>query len=376
MSDSLEAAAVAIATAEAAAETTPIALWPADVLARHLVSADAMTRLHALAMALQTDAPVSECGEQLIEAAKLNEGDSHALMLTAVALGAVKPARATPALRECIATLTHRRHEAHVRTFAAQALWRQKCMPAAAAPEVAMMLVLDDEEARKLALFAIAPYARPFAGAIAAAVASVTPDKWTTEALAALAKSAKEDAAARRTIDAYLTRSLTGQPLVPTGIAGYVALAELNDGGAGLTALGTIVKRATDDAHLKAALLALGQLGELARPVARDVVERLVKTDTFEQEELLCRVLVQIKTHSGDIPLARVVDRIGSAPDRNVVPHCMLLTLYPKEFAHLAVIVRRRFEIAEEPLKAALALTHKILTKIELNGGAAAAGSK
>ena len=372
MSDSPEAAA----NEAAAAQMTPIALWPADVLARHLVSADANTRLHALAMALQPNAPLSECGEQLIEAAKLNEGDSHALMLTAVALGAVKPARATDALRESIATLTHRRHEAHVRTFAAQALWRQSCMPASAAPEVAMMLVLDDEEARKLALFAITPYARQYAAAIAAAVASVTPDKWSTEALAALAKSAKEDAAARRTVDSYVMRSLAGQPLIPTGIAGYVALAELNNGGAGLTALGTIVKQATEPEHLKAALLALGQLGELARPVARDVVGRLVKTETFEQEELLCRILVQIKTHSGDIPLARVVNRIGSAPDQNVVPHCMLLTMYPKEFAHLSVIVKKRFEVAEEPLKAALALTYKILTKVDLNGGANAAGSK
>ena len=372
-----DAPKVAAAAAEAAAlPPAPIALWAADVLALHLVSADAMTRLHALAMALQTDAPVSQCGAQLIEAATLNEGDSYALMLTAVALGAVKPERATPALRECIATLTHRRHEAHVRTFAAHALWRQSCMPASAAPEVAMMLVLDDEEARKLALFALTPYAKQYAGAIAAAVASVSPDKWSTEALAALAKSAKDDAAARRTVDAYVMRSMAGQPLIPTGISGYVALAELNHGGAGLTALGTIVKQATEPAHLKAALLALGQMGELARPGAGDVVERLLRTDVFEQEELLCRVLVQIKARAGDIPLNRVISRIGSGPDRNVVPHCMLLTMYPKEFAHAAVIVKKRFEIAEEPLKAALALTYKILTKIDLNGGANAAGSK
>ena len=372
MSDASEAAAAQAGPPQAAS----IALWPADVLASHLVSTDAMTRLHALAMALQTDAPVSECGAQLVEAATLNEGDSHALMLNAVALGAVKPARATPELRECIATLTHRRHEAHVRTFAAQALWRHTCMPASGAPEVAMMLVLDDEDARKVALFAITPYAKQYAGAIAAAVASVTPDKWSTEALAALAKSAKEDAGSRRTVDAFVVRSLAGQPLIPTGISGYVALAELNNGGAGLTALGTIVKQATEPEHLKAALLALGQLGELARPVVGDVVERLLRTDVFEQEELLCRVLVQIKARAGDIPLSRVINRIGSAPDQNVVPHCMLLTMYPKDFAHAAVVVKRRFELAEEPLKAALALTYKIITKIDLNGSASAAGSK
>lgn len=373
MSNSRDAAPSVV---EPEAPPAAIALWPLDVLVRHLVSNDAQTRAHALAMVLQPNAPINDCIEPLIEAAALNADSEETLPLVAVALGSVDPARATDALRDCLAELVSGAHPLGARIFAAHALTRQNCMPAKAAPEVAMMLLLEDQSARKIALHALSPFARQYAAPIAAAVASVTPDKWTAEALAALSKSAKEDAAARRTVDAYVMRSLAGQPLIPTGIAAYVALAELNNGGAGLTALGTIVKQATDPEHLKAALLALGQLGELARPVARDVVERLVKTDLFEHEELLCQVLVQIKTLAGDLPLARIVNRIGSAPDQNVVPHCMLLTLYPKEFAHVAVIVKKRFEIAEEPLKAALALTYKILTKIDLNGGTNAAGSK
>ena len=353
-----------------------IALWPLDVLVRHLVSGEVQTRVHALAMVLQPNAPINECVGPLIQAAKLNAASEEALPLVAVALGSVDPARASEALRDCLGELVSREHPLGVRIFATHALTRHSCMPAKAAPEVATMLLLEDESARKIALHALTPFARHFAAQIASAVASVTPDKWTSEALAALSKSAKYDASARRTVEAYVMKSLASQPIVPAGIAGYVALAELNNGGAGLTALATIVKQATEPEHLKAALLALGQLGELARPVARDVVERLVKTEAYEQEALLCRVLVQIKTQSGDIPLARVVNRIGSAPDRNVAPHCMLLTLYPKEFAHVAVIVKKRFEIAEEPLKAALAMTYKILTTIDLNGSANAAGSK
>lgn len=353
----------------------PIALWPLDVIQRHLVSSDAQTRVHALAMVLQPNAPIDECVESLIKAAELNIESGEALPLVAVALGSVAPARATDALRECLAGLVSGEHPIGVRIFAAHALTRHSCMPVKAAPEVAMMLLFGEESARKIALLALTPYARQFAAQIASAVASVPPDKWTSEAMAALSKSAKDDAGARRTVEAYVMKSLANQPIVPTGIAGYGALAELNSGGAGLAALGTIVKQATDAEHLKASLNALGQLGEVARSTARDVADRLVRTDVLEQEEQLCRALVQIKAHPGDIPLARVVTRIGSAPDENVVPHCMLLTLHPKDFAHASVIVKKRFEIAQEPLKAALASTYKILTQIDLNGSVAAAGS-
>lgn len=360
-----------------AAATSPqgIALWPKEVLARHLVSEDATIRKYALAMALQTHAPISECIEPLIQAAKLNEADPSAMVMLASTVGCVNPARATEALRECAAGLAARKHPVPLRTAATQALARLGCMPVSAAPEVALMLLLDDEAARQIALYALSPFVRRFAAQIAAAVASVTPDKWSPEALAALAKSAKDDAAAKRTVEAYVMRSLASQPLVPTGIAGYVALAELNSGGAGLAALASIVKQGSDLAHLNAALVALGQLGQTARSVARDVAQRLAATDDAEQEEALCRVLVQIQAVADDIPLPRVVNRIGTAPEANVVPHCMLLTLHPKEFAKAAVIVKERFANAGEPLKGVLVQTYKTLTQIDLNGGAAATGS-
>lgn len=361
--------------AELATAPVPVALWPLEVLKRHLVSSDGQARVHALAMVLQPNAPINECVEELIQAADLNVENEEALPLVAVALGSVDPAGATDSLRECLSGLVSVAHPIGVRIFATHALTRHSCMPVKAAPEVAMLLIHEDESARKIALHALAPYARQFAAQIASAVASVTPDKWTSEALAALSKSAKDDPAARRTVEDYVMKSLANQPIVPTGIAAYVALAELNSGGAGLAALGTIVKQATEAEHLKASLNALGQLGEVARSVARDIADRLVRTEALEQEQQLCRALVQINAQPGDIPLARVVNRIGSAPDENVVPHCMLLTLHPKDFAHAAVIVKKRFEIAEEPLKAALAATYKILTQIDLNGSAAAAGS-
>jgi hypothetical protein len=364
-----------IPAAVTAASPTGITIWPADVLARHLASADANIRMRALGMALQPDAPVSECVEALLHAAMLNREDPLALSMTAAVMGSVRKAAATVPLVESLATLAHRDLPVNVRTAATHALVRHACMPATAAPEVAMLLLADDTAARQIALHALTPFARNHAAQIAAAVASVTPEKWTNEALAALARSAKEEDAARRTVEDYVVRSLAGQPIAPTGIAGYVALAELNNGGAGLAALAAIVREASAPEHLVAALNALGGLGGIARPVARDIAARLVTTDEFALEELLCRTLVQIQAVADDIPLPRVVSRIGSAPDQNVVPHCMLLTLHPKAFASAGVVIKKRFEVAAEPLKGALALAYRILTKMELTGGAAAAGS-
>lgn len=360
--------------ANSAAATKVITIWPADVLARHLVSSDGNIRMRALGMALQPEAPVSDCVDALIRAAMLNQDDPTAQSMTATAMGSVTPSAATDAMRECLAGLTRRDLPVNVRTSATHALSRHACMPASAAPEVAMLLLSDDTPARQIALFALSPFARPFAAQIAAAVASVTADKWSNEALAALAKSAKEEDAARRTVEAYVVRSLEGQQIIPSGIAGYVALAELTGGGAGLAALAAIVREANDPDHLKAALQALAALGSIARPAAREIAARLVMTEDFELEQLLCRTLVQIQAVADDIPLPRVINRIGTAPDENVVPHCMLLTLHPKDFASAGIVIKKRFDVAVEPLKGALALAYKILTKTELTGGAAAPG--
>lgn len=361
--------------ADVAGATTVITIWPADVLARHLVSPDANIRMRALGMALQPEAPVDDCIDALIQAATLNQDDAVAQSMAALAMGNVKPTAATEALRECLAVLTKHDRPINVRIAATQALSRHACMPVSAAPEVAMLLLSENTPARQIAFFALSPFARTFAAQIAAAVAGVSADKWTNEALAALAKSAKDEDAARRTVENYVVRSLANQPIVPTGIAGYVALAELNGGGTGLAALASIVREASDSDHLVAALKALGGLGATARPAAREVAARLVVTEDLALEELLCRTLVQIQAAADDIPLPRVVNRIGGAPDASVVPHCMLLTLHPKEFASAGVVIKKRFDIALEPLKSALALAYKILTNTELTGGTAASGS-
>ena len=340
----------------------------------HLVAADARVRFLALNMAIRPGAPVDGCVDQLVLAAELNATDALALPLVAVALGGLTPGRGLVKVHECLAGLAGPGHPIPVRMFAAHGLFRHKCMPDSAAESVASMLLVDDANARKIALLAISPFAARFAAQIAGAVASVTPDKWTSEALGALGKSAENEAAAKKTVEAYVMRSLAGQAIVPTGIAGYVALAQLNSGGPALVALTRIATDSVDLSQSSAAIKALVQLGETARPAAKDLAKMLVASDDPEREMELCRALLGVRAEARDVPLQRVVARVGEAPDTSAAAHCMLLCLHPKEFANTAVLVQKRFETASDTLKAVLARTYKTLTGLDLGEPAVAKG--
>ena len=93
---------------------------------------------------------------------------------------------------------------------------------------------------------------------------------------------------------------------------------------------------------------------------------QLVASDDPEREEELCQALLQIRTDAREIPLQRVIARIGDAPDRSAAAHCMLLCLHPKVFANTAVLVMQRFETASNTLKSVLARTYQTLTGLDL----------
>jgi hypothetical protein len=95
----------------------------------------------------------------------------------------------------------------------------------------------------------------------------------------------------------------------------------------------------------------------------------LAATDDPAREELLCRTLVRLRSPAQDLPVARVLQRVQSAPDRSTAAHCMLLCLHPKEFLQAATVVQQRFLAASEALRKALAQTYKTLTGTELTGG-------
>jgi hypothetical protein len=352
--------------ARAPAPANGIALWPADVLARNLASDDPIVRTVALGMAVQPGAPIDRCVDALVGCAQLSESDALALQLAATALGSLPPASATEAVQACLASFTAPTREMPVRIAAAHALFRLACLPAAAQDPVCSMLLDADPNARKVALLAFTPFAKTAAGAIARHVAATDPARWTVEALQALVRSAGEDADSHSKIEGFVTRKLPGAPLVPAGIAGYALLARLNPQGAAIGALVQIAADAANPEASGAALEALGQLGETARPAAKSLGQMLAATDDPAREELLCRTLVRLRPPAKDVPIACVLQRVQSAPDRSTAAHCMLLCLHPKEFAQAATTVQHRCLAAGDALQKVLAQTYKTLTGTEL----------
>jgi hypothetical protein len=359
-------------SARAPAPVSGIALWPVDVLERHLLSEDAIVRTVALGMSVQQGAPIARCVDALVTCAQLSQSDTLASQLAATALGSLPPPSATQAVQGCLVTFTAQTRDMPVRIAAAHALFRLGCLPAAAQDPLCSMLLDADGTARKVALLAFSPFAQSAAGAIARHVAATDPARWTVEALHALVESAGDDKASHGKIEAFVMRSLAGAPLVPAGIAGYASLARLNPRGAAVDALVQVAGDATNHEASNAALDALGQLGETARLAANSIAQMLAATEDPAREELLCRTLVRLRAPAKDVPMARVLQRVQTAPDRSTAANCMLLCLHPKEFAQAAAIVQQRWLAAGEALQKALAQTYKTLTGMELTGGTVA----
>ena len=361
-----------IATTSAPAPAGAIALWPVDVLSRHLLSEDPVVRTVALGMAVQPGAPIQDCVDALAGCARLSVNDALASQLAATALGSLPPPSATEGVLACLVTFIADSGEMPVRIAAAHALFRLGRLPGAAHDALCSMLLDPDPNARKVALLAFSPFATSAAGAIARHVAGIQPRGWTVEALQALVKSEGDDTASRGKIEAFVMRSLAGAPLVPAGVAGYALLARLNPQGAAIAALVKVAGDAANQEASSAALEALGELGETARPAARSIAQMLAATDDPAREELLCRTLVRLRSPAGEVPIARVLQRVRSAPDRSTAAHCMLLCLHPREFAQAATIVQQRCLAAGDALQKALAQTYKTLTGTELAGIAVA----
>ncbi|MEO7640708.1 MAG: hypothetical protein ABI919_02675 [Ramlibacter sp.] len=349
-----------------------VALWPADVLARQLVSDDPQTRTMALGMALQPHAPLENCAEALTQCAQLSLGDALASQMAAAALGGLPKNMAGAAVQDRLADFLPDSNAMPVRIAAAHALFRLGCLPAAAHEALGVLLLDADPNARKVALLALTPFARAAAGAVVRQVAAVEPRQWTLEALQAVVKGASGDSASATKVEGFVMRSLAGVPLVPAGVAGYAALARLNTGGQALTALLRIAGDTENAEASTTALEAIGELGESVRSCAQQVAQLLTTTDDPAREELLCRTLVRLHAAARDIPLARVLLRLKDGPDRSVAAHCMLLCLHPKDFRQAAVAIVQRHGGAGEALQQTLSQTHKTLTGTELSGDAVA----
>ena len=348
---------VEVATAVAPPEVPKIEPWPHERLREALLSDDHKQRVEALAMSVQPTAEVDECVSAIIACLGASRADPIACQLAAVALGNVKRDAEKPAAADCLATLATAENAPAVRIFAAHGLAQLKQVPSAAWPSLAAMLFAEDGTTRQVALRAATPFAAQGAAFIAQAATAATPVKWTTEGLAALARSAGSSADGKQRVEQYVLRSLQGQALMPTGIAGYSALAKLNPDGVAPLALAKLAAN-DDDQTAMAAINALVQMGESAKSAIPGLIEALGQTENPEREEALCRALLPLKVSAKDVPLPRVLKRVEGAPDRAVAAHCLLLSLHAKSFAAASKVVAARYAVSGEALQRVLDEVH------------------
>ena len=349
-------------TAVASAPSDPpnIELWSAQKMTEALLSDNAALRLHGLAMTVQPNAALDDCVAAIVSCLNASRDDAAACQLGAAALSMVKRDSEKAAAVDCLASLAADTQPPAVRTFAAHGMAQLATVPAAAWPCLAQMVFSDDSTMRQVALRAATPFAVNGAAFFAQAAAQATPAKWTTEGLTALAKSAGSSDDDKARVEKFILQSLEGQSLVPTGVAGYAALARLNPNGSAPNALAQIAA-GDDNVAALAAIQALAQMGEAAKPVISKLALALSQSDEPTREEALCRALLAIKLRVNDVPLARVLQRIETGPDRAVAAHALLLSAHAKSFAAAAAVVAKRYASSSEALQRVLDELHQQL---------------
>jgi hypothetical protein len=355
-------------TTEPATESAPIAppkieLWTAQKMRDGLLSDDPALRLHALAMTVQPNAALDDCVPAIVSCLDASREDAAACQLGAAALSMVTRDSEKTAAVNCLALLAADTYPPAVRIFAAHGMAQLANVPAPAWPGLAQMVFSDDTTMRQVALRAATPFAVAGAPFFAQVAAQATPAKWTTEGLTALVKSAGASDDSKARVEKFILQSLEGQALMPTGVAGYAALAHLNPNGSAPSALAQIAAGDNDEAAL-ASIQALGQMGESAKPVVPKLSQALLGSDDPVREEALCRALLLIKFRVNDVPLPRVMQRIETGPDRAVAAHALLLSVHAKSFAAAAPIIATRYATSGDALKRVLdELHHQLVGK-------------
>lgn len=352
--------------AEPPAQVLQIPKLSPEQLRAALLSDDANVRLVALTLTVQPDANIDGCVAAITSCVERGRDNLDIAEIAAVALANVRVDAEKPAAVDCLLTIVTPANSMDARMWAAHGIAKHGPIPEAAWPHIAPLLFDEGEYARKAALMAIMPHAVHGAGHIARTVASVDPGSWTTESLVALALSAGKSTDNKQRVENFLVRSLNGQPIFPTMIAGYAAMTHLNPKSSGPVALAKIAA-SEDDVTAMAAIDAIARLGTLGSSAIPGLVGVLVRTDNAEREDAICKALIRTEIRAADVPLPRVLQRIANAEPFAVVAHSSLLCLHAKAFATTASVVAARHAKSGEDLQDALSDVHFVLTGTKLD---------
>jgi hypothetical protein len=353
---------------EPASAVPAITIWPEVQLRTTLRDADPEYRRLALAMAVLPEAPVQGCVPELIACAR--DADPAAQHLAAVALGACPPSQDSA---RALAGMLSPEHEMKVRIAAAHSLFRIGLIPAYAHAGLAQLLIAEEPPARKIAQMALNLADPGAATAVAQVVGESPAEKWQIELLATLARFAREAGSSKK-IEDWLLTTLGSAPLLPTGIAGYAALAVMAHGGPGLEALVKVACDAEDLPARVAALDALGNLGEIATPSAARLAGLLRTQNESEFEILVCQTLARVRAPHTALHLPLLIERVTTAEPRIAAAHALLVTLGGKAFASAAPALQGRYLAGPKALNDVMAMAYKALTGQELVAQTSASG--
>jgi hypothetical protein len=326
-----------------------------------LLSDDANVRLVALTLTIQPDANIDGCVAAIASCVERDRDNPDVTEIAAAALFNVRVDAEKPAAVACMLTIVTPDNATGARVWAAHGIAKHGPIPELVWPHIAPMLFDGDEYTRKAVLMAIMPQVTQGAGQIAQTVASVDPSKWTTESLVALALSAGKSDDKRKQVENFLVRSIKGQPIFPTMIAGYAAMTHLNPKSSGPVALAKVAASA-DDVAAMAAIDAIARLGTLGSSAIPGLIGALCQTDVAAREDAICKALVRTEIRASDVPLRRVLQRIADAEPFAVVAYTTLLCMHAKSFASTASVVAARHATSGVDLQDALSDVHFTLT--------------
>ena len=284
------------------------------------------------------------------------------LTVGAFVIGALEPPMCGDATDQRMVEFLRRTDHSPLRLAAAHGLFRQKRLPESAHLPLSLMLFHAEENIRQMAqlTFSLAPDTA--AKTIAQTVATTPREQWTPEALTTLVQSAGDSPIGRQQIGGFLRTELQKGANRQAVIAAFAELAKADTFIQPLHDLCAFCSDPALTPDYPAALVALAELGSIAKPAVPELINQLLITTDPTKEALICKTLCKIGLEADQLPVARAKERMEQGPEIVVAPWCAMLALYPTAAKEVAPAIKARFHKASDAARGVLAFSYRALT--------------
>lgn len=327
-----------------------------------LTSDDPIRRLTAVGMHATPGTITVDNLDAFLGCLDRSRDEIDTLTVGAFIIGALEAPLCCDATDQRMVGFLGRLDKSPLRLAAAHGLFRQKRLPQSAHLPLAQMLFHKEENIRQMAQLTFSLQPEAAANTIAQTVAGTPREQWTPEALTTLVQSAGDSPIGRQQIGTYLRSELAKGANRPAVIAGLTELARADSFVQPLLDLCSFCSNPALHADHPAALVALGGLGTVAKPVVPELIHQLSQTTDPAKETLICKTLCKIGMDTEQLPLARVKERVEQGPEVVIAPFCAMLALYPAASKVVAPALKVRFFKASESVRGVIAFTYRALT--------------